>query len=118
VSTPVAPTPAHEQLAEVLRLRHMEGLSVRAICRRLKMSRKTARRLLGTAPRTPPRADPTPRMSVLDAYTPRMRELLERTPETTAPAMLERLRALGYTGSITILRERMRALRPRAAHQA
>jgi len=118
VSTPIAPSPVHDRLAEVLRLRHVEGLSVRAICRRLGISRKTARRLLGVTPPAPPGTGSAHRVSVLDAYLPKIRELIERTPEMTAPAMLERLRPLGYTGAVSVLRDRMRALRPRPVHEA
>ena len=44
--------------------------------------------------------------------------MLDDTPELKAPAMLERLRARGYTGGISILRERMRKLRPKPAAEA
>ena len=57
------------RLAEVLRLSLVEGLSIRAITKRLKVSRKTVRRLLARAPaRTRPSSAPRP--SLLDAYEP------------------------------------------------
>jgi transposase len=105
------------RLSEVLRLSLVEGLSVRAIARRLQLSRKTVRRLLGRAPaRTPPAKEP--RASLLDPYDAEIHRLLADTPEFTAPAILERLRPLGYTGGITILRDRVRLLRPRPAKEA
>ena len=42
-----------------------------------------------------------------------IRDELARAPELSVPAMLERLRPLGYTGGQTVLRERMRLMRPK-----
>lgn len=101
-----------ERKAEVLRLRYVEGLSTRAIAKKLSMSRRTVRALLGEKkPR--PRATPAQRESILAPYDATIRAELARTPELLAPAMLERLRVAGYTGGISVLRDRMRALRPR-----
>src|SRR5215831_12679757 len=97
------------RLSEVLRLSLVEGLSIRAIARRLQLSRKTVRRLLGRAHERKPPAS-TPRPSLLDGYDAEIRRLLARAPELRGPAILERLRPLGYTGGITILRDRLRLL--------
>jgi len=113
----VAPA-ADTQLPEVLRLSLIEGLSIRTIAKRLQLSRKTVRKLLGRAPARKPPPDELPRMSLLDAYDATIRRLVDDTPEFTAPAILERLRPLGYTGGITILRDRLRVLRPRPAKEA
>jgi transposase len=105
------------QLSEVLRLSLVEGLSIRAIAKRLRLTRKTVRRLLGRgAERKPPSSEP--RASLLDPYDAEIRRLLAETPEFTAPGILERLRPLGYTGGITILRDRVREVRPRPAKEA
>lgn len=105
------------RLSDVLRLSLVEGLSIRAIARRLQLSRKTVRRLLGRASeRQPPSSEP--RASLLDTYDAEIRRLLADTPEFTTPGILERLRPLGYTGGITILRDRVRRLRPRPAKEA
>lgn len=105
------------RLSEVLRLSLVEGLSIRAITKRLKLSRKTVRRLLARGPaRTPPSSSPRP--SLLDLYDVEIRRLLDDTPELTTPAILERLRPLGYTGGVTILRDRVSKLRPRAPKEA
>jgi transposase len=112
-----APTQDDARLSEVLRLSLVEGLSIRAVARQLQLSRKTVRRLLGRAGERKPPAS-TPRASLLDGYDAEIRRLLAKTPELRAPAILERLRPVGYTGGITILRDRLRALRPRPAREA
>jgi transposase len=105
------------QLADALRLSLIEGLSIRAIARRLQLSRKTVRKLLGRATeRTPPSSEP--RASLLAPYDAEIHRLLADTPELKAPAILERLRPLGYTGGITILRDRVRVLRPHTPKEA
>jgi len=104
--------------AEVLRLHYVDGLGVRAISRRLTMSRKTVRKMLGSGPVRPPSPRPENRPSLLDPHEGFIRGELEACPELRAPAMLERLRARGYTGGITILRDRMRLLRPTSLGEA
>jgi transposase len=105
--------PASDRVAEVLRLGLIEGVPVRQISRRLHMARKTIRKILGRqrAPLKKPIAEP--RGSILDPYEPAIREALSDVPEMLAPTMLERLRPLGYTGGVSILRDRLRRLRPR-----
>jgi transposase len=105
------------RVAEVLRLGLVEGIAVRAIARRLHMARKTVRKILGKH-RAPPKPAAEPRGSILDPYEAAIRTVLDDTPEMLAPAVLERLRPLGYTGSVTILRDRLRRLRPRAQRTA
>jgi transposase len=53
-----------------------------------------------------------------EPYDAEIRRLLDDTPELTAPGILERLRPLGYTGGITILRDRVRRVRPRPPKEA
>jgi len=105
------------RVAEVLRLGLVEGASVRQIARQLHLARKTVRKVLGrhSAPVKPPTA---PRGSLLDPYEKAIHALLDDTPEMLAPAMLERLRPLGYTGGITILRARLRRLRKHGQREA
>jgi len=100
-----------ERKAEVLQLRYVDGLSTRAIAKRLSMSRRTVRELLGE--KKPRPATPRPRESILTPYEPILRAELAKTPELQAPTMLERLRVAGYTGGISVLRDRMRAIRPK-----
>lgn len=103
--------------AEVLKLHYVEELGVRAISRRLKMSRKTVRRMLGSAPPRPTQP-PARRSSLLDPHLDFIAAELKVTPELRAPAMLERLRERGYTGGLSILRDQMRLLRPTTLSEA
>src|SRR5271163_2850051 len=105
------------RVAEVLRLGLVEGVAVRAIAKRLGMSRKTVRKILGRHC-VPPKPAAEPRISILDPYEPAIRAVLDDAPEMLAPAVLERLRPLGYTGGVTILRDRLRRLRPRGHREA
>ena len=99
-------------LAEVLRLSLTEGMSIRAISKKLSLSRNTVRRMLGRRPQAVPKTE-KPRGSMLDRYEPAMQKLIEDAPDIKAPAVLERLRPLGYTGGVSIVRERLSLLRPR-----
>jgi transposase len=105
------------RVAEVLRLGLVEGVAVRAIARRLHLARKTVRKILGRH-QAPPKPAAGPRGSILDPYEPAIRAVLDDTPEMLAPALLERLRPLGYTGGVTILRDRLRRLRPHGHREA
>ena len=96
--------------AEVMRLHYLEGLPIRAIARRLSLARRTVKRHLGTL--VPREKSVQPRASLLEPFDARIRTLLEETPELRAPQIIERLRPAGYTGGISILRERIRKLRP------
>lgn len=103
--------------AEVLRLTYAEGLGVRAIARRLKMARKTVRQFL-TGDRARRRDKIiVPRPRLLLPFEAAIRQFLNETPEMRAPAMLERLRTLGYRGGITIVRDHLRTLRPRVERE-
>lgn len=106
-----------QRRAEVLRLTYAEGLGIRAIGRKLKMARKTVRQLLDGDRSRKERQTALPRAQLLNPFEAAIRQILSETPEMRAPAVLERLRSLGYRGGITILRDRLRALRPRVERE-
>jgi transposase len=106
------------RLSEVIRLALLEGQSIRAIARRLHLARRTVRKLLGRGCPPTRACAVTPRPSLLAPYEAEVRRLLTDTPEMKAPTILERLRPLGYTGGISILRDRVRALRPQPHREA
>lgn len=106
------------QMAEVLRLHLVEGKGIRAIRRETGLARKTVRRMLGTAAGEREVFKPRAHSSIVDPYVDEIRELLEGCAEIRAPAVLDRLRAKGYQGGITVVRDRLRQLRPRPAREA
>lgn len=102
-----------DRKAEVLRLRYVDGLSTRAIAAKLSMARRTVRAMLGDRR---PRADRPPsraqRESLLAPHEAEIKKRLAEDRDLRAPALLEQLRLQGYRGGISILRDRMRELRP------
>jgi len=99
---------------EIVRRWHA-GASIRQMARDLSLSRNTVSQALadvqgqraGTtvpAPRRP---------SLLDPYEPVLQELLGRYPDLTVRRLLEELRHRGFTGGYTMVRLRLRDLRPR-----
>jgi transposase len=100
--------------------RHRGGASVRSIARDLGVSRGAVARALarvqaqreGRAALSP---GPRPRPSIVDPFEPVLKELLARYPNLTVERALEELRRRGFTGGYTVVRQRVRLLRPRAA---
>jgi transposase len=96
--------------AEVHRLHHVEGLSKQAIAAKLGMSRTTVYRLLGLA--KPPRYQRAPAGSKLDPFHDAVAAMLREDPKVSATVIADRLRPHGYGGSLTILKDHLRQVRP------
>lgn len=91
---------------------HHQGLSVRAIARRLGLDRNTVRKYLRSglqAPRYGPRVAMS---SLLDPYRAYLQQRLTAYPELTATRLLREIRNRGYPGSYTIVKQLVRELRP------
>jgi transposase len=102
--------------------RHQAGTSRRAIAQELGISRGAVARALAriqaqreerAAPAPGPR--PRTRRSIVDPFEPILKELLGKYPNLTVERAFQELRARGYTGGYTVLRERVKKLRPRPA---
>jgi transposase len=63
----IQPKPESESRAKVMRLHYLEGLSMRAIAKRLHLSRKTVRKHLGQV-ELAPTVQKAQRQSLLDPY--------------------------------------------------
>ncbi len=96
-----------EDWAEIRRLHRAEGVSIREISRRLGVARNTVRAALASA--GPPKYSRPARGSLVDAVEPRIRQLLKDDPKMPATVIAERI---DWEHSITILKDRVRVLRP------
>ncbi len=105
-----------EQTRNEIISRWRAGASIRRIARELGLARNTVRRALGQveAQRAGAGAHSARRPCLLDAYEPVVQELLARYPDLTATRLLEELRQRGFPGGYTVVRQRLRDLRPRA----
>jgi transposase len=90
-----------DDVAEAKRLRD-QGVSLRAIARKLGCNIKTIRKLLGR-----PAQPPAP--SKIEPFLPKIKHLVEM--DLTVPRILREIRALGYAGGRTLLADRVRSLR-------
>src|SRR5690606_10502435 len=94
---------------EIMRL-HADGLSIREISRRLGRSRNTVRKYLRQP--TLPRYGPRPaRPSKLDPFKPYLQQRM-REGAFNSNRLLHEIRAMGYTGGRTILKDYLKPLRP------
>lgn len=90
-----------EELREIQEL-FQQGWKIRAIARKLGRDPKTIRKALGRAPREtlPPK---------LEDFKPLIKDLAAK--DLKAPRILREIRARGYTGGLTILKEYLREIR-------
>ena len=93
------------QWAEIRRLHEVEGLSGRAIARRLGCDRTTVRKALAM-PRPPDETTRAKRGSILDPYKKKIDALVAQFPELSAVRIWEEIRKGpdGYPGSVITVR--------------
>ena len=96
-----------EDWAEIRRLHRSEGLSARAVARRLGVSRGAVARALASV--GPPRYERRRVGSAVDGFEPAIRVLLAEFPAMPASVIAERV---GWTRSGSVLRARVAELRP------
>ena len=96
-----------EDWAEIRRLHRADGMPIKAIVRKTGVSRNAVRRAL--AADEPPRYERVGKGSLVDVVEPQIRELLALWPTMPATVIAERV---GWTHSLTILKDRVRVLRP------
>jgi transposase len=99
--------------AEIRRLKEVEGLSQKAIARRLHCCTKTVSKALAME-QPPTQASPKPRHSILDPYRPQIDALVAKYPELSAVRVLEQISKgdEGYRGGICLVRRYLREIRP------
>jgi transposase len=90
------------------RIMQAQGLKQREIAAQLGVTDRTVRNYLRYPPR--PRKRPQ-RGSLLDPFKPTIREVLEKNPYSNGVLLFEHLKARGYAGRISILRDHMAQVR-------
>lgn len=110
----------NEALRHEIVQRHQAGASMRSIAKDLGISRGAVVRVLARLQaqregQAAPLPGPRQRQSIVDPFEPVLKELLARYPNLTVERALQELRQRGYRGSYTVVRERVRLLRPRPA---
>lgn len=111
---------SREELAHQVALLAKQGEARRAIARALGVSRNTVRALLAAQEQSrdvehlaiAPRPTRAPRASKLDAWRPRVAELIAKFADITAQRVFEILRAEGFDGGYTGVKRHVRAMRP------
>ena len=96
-----------DEWAEIRRLHRSEGLGIKAIARKLGISKNTVRRALRAG--EVPRYQRPPKVSIADAAEPAIREQLALCATMPATVIAERI---GWDRSVTVLREKVAQLRP------
>jgi transposase len=97
-----------DQINEIHRLAGGEHWSMRRIARHLHLAARTVKKYLDSPAPAPVRR---PRPSKLDAFKPLIAELLEQDPRAPGVVIHDRLRAAGYSGGHSILREHLQRVR-------
>jgi len=103
-------------------MKTQEGWSIRALARHFTVSRNMVRRILRKQEKLRDQGHDIllkdrqvrkrERASKLDSYEETIQRLLEKYPRITGQRLFEELRDAGYDGGISILRDRLRRLRP------
>ena len=99
-----------EQWAELRRLHFVRGLSIREIHRRTGLHRDTISRALRSD--KPPRYRRAPKGSKLDPFKDEIHGLLAKDAKLPGVVVREKLEALGFSGSKTIVDDYLREVRP------
>jgi transposase len=96
-----------EDWAEIRRLHRAEGLPIKAIARKMGVSRNTVRTAIASD--AAPKYEREPVGSIVDAVEAQIREQLQLDARMPATVIAERI---GWTRGITVLKQRVAELRP------
>jgi transposase len=113
----------NEALRHEIVQRHQAGASMRSIAKELGISRGAVARVLARLQaqregRAAPLTGPRPRQSIIDPFEPILKELLAKYPNLTVERALQELQQRGFAGGYTVVRQRVRLLRPPPARAA
>jgi transposase len=112
----------NEELRHEIIRRRQGGASMRRIAREMGLARDTVQSVIRRwqaerAGQQPPVPVPVRRPSLVDPFNETIEQLLKRYPDITSTRVLEELRAQGFRGGLTIVRERVLELRPQPLRQ-
>jgi transposase len=96
--------------AEILTRFFTEKQSVRQIAKVFALNRRSVRRIVQRRTLQDRRQNGQ-RKSILEPFKDEIKMMLEKNLRCSAPAVMNRLRAVGYTGGITVLQDHLRFLR-------
>lgn len=105
-----------EVQAEFLTRFFTEKQSVRQIAKAFGLNRRSVRRIVDRRTLSDKRKI-GPKRSILDPFIDEIQAALEKEPRSSAPAVLNRLRSLGYIGGITVVQDRLRQIRQNKTRQ-
>ena len=91
---------------------HRQGLSVSAIARQAGVDRKTVRTYIAKGLEPPAYKKRPPAPSLVDRFEPYLRERLAAYPALTARRLLREIEERGFSGSYSVVRDRVREIRP------
>jgi transposase len=91
---------------------HRQGLSVSAIARQVGVDRKTVRFYMAKGLEPPTYKKRLPAPSLIDAFESYLRDRLAAYPDLTARRLLREIKERGFSGSYSVVRDRVRDLRP------
>src|ERR1700721_1799838 len=101
-----------EKINSIHSLHWAEHWAVRKIARHLHLARRTISQYLVTPARSAARRQ---RASKLDPFKATIAELLEQNAKASAMVIAQRLRPLGFTGGLSILKDYLHAVRTETA---
>jgi transposase len=101
-----------EQINEIHRLHWAEHWPVRKIARHLHIGRRTIAKYIVAPAQT---AAPRQRSSKLDPFKSTIAEFLEQDPHVRATVIAQRLRPLGFSGGLSILKDYLHGVRAQAS---
>ncbi|MBC8492633.1 MAG: IS21 family transposase [Chloroflexi bacterium] len=112
---------SREEFERLLVTMHAQGWSIRGLVRHFSVSRNMVRRILRKHQANRDQGhdivkdsdkERAIRPSKLDPFVQQINQLIEKYPKITAQRVFEEIKDCGYTGGVSILRERLRVLRP------
>lgn len=91
---------------------HRQGLSVSAIARRLDLDRKTVRKYIARGLEPPVYGPRAPRPTKIDPYVAFLGDRIRAFPQLSGMRLLREIRALGYNGGYSAVKDALVSLRP------